>query len=480
MLCEHAYRDHKMCCIDNGGPVGKCKKCGFSRLVWSGPGGLRAELMAASGALRPGVHPVWLTEMQWSRYQSSKTNADGVKEDLHQECSGTIVEFLDQLEQVYNKYTYHRYILKHTRDSNLQFERNCVPGMKKDDVDWAENYTMTDARSIQSEYWSQKQISLFICISKVLLLPAWSATTGSLANGAEVTVDTDPNNRYWGEVVAGSGGCKEDDTYTIRDEHGAQHKVPRKLLRARVWYTVAFAGVTGDRKHDSYATEHFMQQQQQWWRDNFNQPISSTHIHSDNAGQHFKSSMTLNFLSRLSDGFQIPFTWSFGCPGHGKGPWDGIGGMFKRILRRDTLDSKSKFHCVLKLHSDVSEQLRKRFCNEGWEKAHDIDSNFTVNKLVVHEAGLGMCLCVHAISTAISDCHITISTAISGCHSSISTAISGCHSSISTAISGCHGSISTAISDCHSSISTAISDCHSSISTAISDSHRVASTLIFR
>ena len=79
----------------------------------------------------------------------------------------------------------------------------------------------------------------------------------------------------------------------------------------------------------------------------------------------------------------------FSAAGHGKGPWDGVGGMFKRVLRRDTVDLKSIYHCVLKTYAHIAEHLRKRFCCEGWETAHGIDSSFTVNKVVVHEAGIG-------------------------------------------------------------------------------------------
>ena len=64
----------------------------------------------------------------------------------------SIIDFLDELEPVYNKYVYHRYVLERTRESNLQFERSARFGMFKLDVDWAENYTMLNAREIQSEY----------------------------------------------------------------------------------------------------------------------------------------------------------------------------------------------------------------------------------------------------------------------------------------------------------------------------------------
>ena len=116
--------------------------------------------------------------------------------------------------------------------------------MKKDDVDWAENYTMEEARSVQSEYWSQKQTSLFICISKVLLLSHWSATTGELKAGSEVTVELGSGDKFWAVVLSGSGDS-EDAIYTVQGEDGNSAQVPRKQLRARVWFTAALVGVTG-------------------------------------------------------------------------------------------------------------------------------------------------------------------------------------------------------------------------------------------
>ena len=143
-------------------------------------------------------------------------------------------------------------------------------------------------------------------------------------------------------------------------------------------------GVTGDKKHDSYATQYFMRKMQQWWT-TFHEPVKSLHVHSDNAGSHFKSSKTMNFLSRLPALFMWLVTWSFGCPGHGKGPWDGFGGMLKRVMRRDTIDEK----VVLKNSTDVAKYLRDRFECEDWKKKHDIDSNYEINQVAVFEAKLG-------------------------------------------------------------------------------------------
>jgi len=53
-------------------------------------------------------------------------------------------------------------------------------------------------------------------------------------------------------------------------------------------------------------------------------------IHSDNASQHFKCSKTLHWFSNLlsTRTWITKATYSFGCPGHGKGVWDGIGAFF--------------------------------------------------------------------------------------------------------------------------------------------------------
>ena len=275
----------------------------------------------------------------------------------------SIIDFLDEFEPVCNKYMYHRYILERTRESNLQFERSARPGMLKLDVDWAENYTMLNAREIQSEYWLMHQASIFVCIGKMLLASAWQAKSGELKPGAEVTVEPEGAEPYWAKVV--SAGALETADCTVTDEAGATHIVQWSLLRARVWHTTAQIGVTNDRKHDSYSTQHFMTAMIQQWL-TFHEPVVSLHVHSDNAGSHFKNSRTLNYLSRLKGLFQQlqKVTWSFGCPGHGKGPWDGVGGLMKRVLRSDTINQKVTLLCctvpccIVLLCADCAQDLQ--------------------------------------------------------------------------------------------------------------------------
>ena len=58
--------------------------------------------------------------------------------------------------------------------------------------------------------------------------------------------------------------------------------------------------------------------------------------HSDNAS-HFKSGPMMHYWSgKMSELDFLKACWiDFGCPGHGKGPWDGIGAMVKTQVTRD-------------------------------------------------------------------------------------------------------------------------------------------------
>ena len=374
VLCPGAFAAGNMGCIDPGGCEHDtpCSRCGFKQM-W--PQGLRPELVGNDGELKEGANPVWLKQVQWSRYKTEK-DADG-KQTMRGDRTGTVIEFLDELEQVYSKYVYHRYILHRTRASNTEFDRNATPGMLKLDVDWAENYTMLHAREIQSEYWLMKQVALFIGIGKLLSQEKWDATCGALKNGAEVSVQLEGSS-FWAVVVAADADrAAEGAVYSVRDGSGALHQVQRRQLRARVWFTAAQAGVTNDKNHASYATQHFMDLFVDAWFQQHN--IRSLHIHSDNAGSHFKNSRTLNYLSRLFERLGVKVTWSFGCPGHGKGPWAGFGGLLKRVLRRDTIDQ----NVVLKCFQAVADHLESRFCTEGWQENHGLESRHTVNKVSI-------------------------------------------------------------------------------------------------
>ena len=78
--------------------------------------------------------------------------------------------------------------------------------------------------------------------------------------------------------------------------------------------------------------------------------ISRLHQHSDNA-THFKSTGAINYFTTLINERGGPtltaFVYSFGAPGHGKGPYDGIGGRWKnKIDQALSTAEKTKLKCT--------------------------------------------------------------------------------------------------------------------------------------
>ena len=55
--------------------------------------------------------------------------------------------------------------------------------------------------------------------------------------------------------------------------------------------------------------------------------ISELFLFSDNGPTHFKNKDQMFFLQeKIKEHlFLVRVSWGFGAPGHGKGPWDGIG-----------------------------------------------------------------------------------------------------------------------------------------------------------
>ena len=71
----------------------------------------------------------------------------------------------------------------------------------------------------------------------------------------------------------------------------------------------------------------------------------------------------------------------FGCPGHGKGPWDGLGAMAKTKLTRDmtngTIRSASgRIESII----DVAQHLRATFGTQDWISQHQ---DMQINQVVV-------------------------------------------------------------------------------------------------
>ena len=96
--------------------------------------------------------------------------------------------------------------------------------------------------------------------------------------------------------------------------------------------------------------------------------------HADN-GTHFKSGKMFYYWSRRKmDVAFLYMVWvKFGCPGHGKGPWDGFGAVIKQRTSRDCKNDTFVSSSGKKISSiDVAENLESHFCSEKYERDHRI------------------------------------------------------------------------------------------------------------
>jgi hypothetical protein len=79
------------------------------------------------------------------------------------------------------------------------------------------------------------------------------------------------------------------------------------------------------------------------------------HSDSDNAAQHFHSLVqgpsTFGWIDRVY--------WAFGCPGHGKGPWDGIGALMKTMLRHSIDHDGPRYRGKWRAHPSPSHDTRR-------------------------------------------------------------------------------------------------------------------------
>eukprot|EP00947_MAST-08B_sp_MAST-8B-sp1_P003300 g3300.t1 len=295
---------------------------------------------------------------------------------------GTLIELLDTLAPIAKKHVWHRGVVANDQRGKKQRQEGRRPGQVDGDFDFGENGSMENFRKVQREHWTSgtKQFTLFIAVFSWLVAAEWNKTDGELQEGAAVTVKGEKAGEainkasFFARVV--SFFMKDDVEFcVVATDDGKQHTVERAVLRHRVERTHAFAGISDDRKHDSASMQHFVRKSLAWLEskseDFKKEDIKVLNVHSDNAAQHFKSTKSIHFFTSLK---RYGGTWSFGAPGHGKGIWDGLAGMFKTFVRNlikaghrnpDLICTNSK---QIKTAQDVKQVLQAEFEQEEWRE----------------------------------------------------------------------------------------------------------------
>lgn len=104
--------------------------------------------------------------------------------------------------------------------------------------------------------------------------------------------------------------------------------------------------------------------------------------HADNA-THFKSSGNFYWWSKRLDCIEfLRSIWlEFGCPGKGKGPWDGLGAVAKTKVRNDITNDKCRTASGrIRSALEVAEHLRNVFADGQWVMKH---AHMKINEVVV-------------------------------------------------------------------------------------------------
>ena len=381
MICGDCLDNAEMKCVE-----GTCGLCGFAK-IWSK--GLRPKLIGDDKQLRDGVAGVWEQTMRWETLKSGgSTPSNGSNSDekdtLRAQVTGTIIEFLDAFEAASVKFPAHRHLIADAKAKALRRSRYFWPGMLLSDYDWSENGVINPKYQIQSEYWSLTHYSLFISITSYLVVHAWLDRCSLLSVRTEVTVEPEgaPANTlqpakgsYWA-VIHASPMCEGNkEIYSVQCEDGSViGGITRERLRHRKKHTTAFVGVTDEKRHDACTTQHMLNKQFEHWRLHLDEVKLWAWLgHSDNAS-HFKSGPMLHYWSgKMSQlDFLIKACWiEFGCPGHGKGPWDGMGAVVKQRVARDMTNGRVLTASgVIESPREVAEHLQARFMTDEWKAEH--------------------------------------------------------------------------------------------------------------
>lgn len=415
--------DAKMSCVN-----GECPKCGMDK-IWSK--GLRRRLVKREwdAGKKEWVDKlnkdsklatdVWAKKVQWRDYvtkarptkvdkSSRKSSADkdseydpnakAARNIVLQTFEGTVIDFLDHIEKQITSHIAHRNLVCTEHRSKKDYDHNSRPWTVHRDQDFAENGSIENFDKLQSEHWQKSQYTLFMAINSFLLVDEWNKTEGSLDEGNEVTVDgelyiKDPGDvHYRPEVNLNSfWACVKshvrDDIYCVVDEEGIEHEVERRRLRLRKRHTICVAHVSDDMKHDRFAMKTFsikeLEDVESYMRENFPNDIPAgnithLHLHSDNAATHFKSTGAMesftSFTTSRGGTLKCKYIWSFGAPGHGKGFFDGMGGVFKNMIHGLIKKTKTSTGGIegtasgyIESPQDVFDALEYRFSGEQLE-----------------------------------------------------------------------------------------------------------------
>jgi hypothetical protein len=223
-------------------------------------------------------------------------------------------------------------------EHNMMFYRAIL------DMDFSQNFNFGSVyrRAIQSAHWKNKTATLFTAVFRCLCTKTFHDITSILLEGDEVSYYEEDSKLYhYGVVGKNNMSNKTEDKVPVLLRYDTVHGVPagkmhlieRTKLRRRKILTVPIIVISNDKHHDTAFVQHFLGKVfVEWFRGHgqYTNGITEVSIHSDGAASHFKNKESIGYLMKWKTLLDLQrVSWLFGCPGHGKGVWDGLGGIVK-------------------------------------------------------------------------------------------------------------------------------------------------------
>jgi hypothetical protein len=309
-----------------------------------------------------------------------------VKEDKHETKQQMSIlyqykvhpsDFLHYFSTSLMDYIYHIAKLRRQKHAHRDQDQNFLPSMLLLDIDFSQNFVYTDRiTSIQSDHWSSSSVTLFVAVLRYLSILIWNKPPIGLKKGQPVSVvcetkDGGGNVYAYGEVAVDHDNQSLTICVRILKDNMEYH-IPCEHIRVREVISVPLIVVSDSKLHDTFFVRHFISDtllgRDGWLLNQTREPglssrIKAIDICSDGAAAHFKQKGSVHFLSSLQT---FSYAWVFGCPGHGKGTWDGLGGIVKnktgKLIKADGLflSSPHEVYTVI-FELFASEKAQARF-----------------------------------------------------------------------------------------------------------------------
>lgn len=251
--------------------------------------------------------------------------------------------FVDYFNRISVDYAKHLSKLIRQKHAQREQERNLMPHILIVDIDFSQNFIYTDRKSaIQSDHWTSTSVTIFVAVVRYLCSKTWSDPPIGLTKGTPVSIreksDDGCGDVYvYGEVNENQTSTSPSIKIKLPNSH-AVVDIPCESIRVRNIISVPLIVVSDSKKHDTYFVRHFLLNillgptgwlNTQVREEGLSRRINRIDIDSDGAASHFKQRGSIHFITSLAVLYGLTITWTFGCAGHGKGTWDGLGGIVK-------------------------------------------------------------------------------------------------------------------------------------------------------